>query len=1091
MKTVLLASTLSVCAFVVNAQNVPPTDSKLFIDAAEKHYEQKAYKKAVAEYQKIPRNDTNYVEALYGLALAHMLDSNFTASIKACDEGLQQSDKSYEMQFLFTKGSVLDDMDKKDEALNVYNEGIQKYPRALGFQLNKATIYIQQKKAVEAEPILKNIVMQNPYYGMAHYRLAGCALQQGRIVPAMMSLFTSLLVAPEGNHNDNAIKLLSNISKSTDDVTELISDRKAAEEVFAQAEQIITSKIALDKGYKSKCSLDDPIIRQLQALMEVVKYSEAEEDFWMQYYVPMLKEIFTNAFEPTVYYAFSSVQLESIQRYIKKNQKELKDAFSLLNNYLNTVRTTRQLSYEKRSNAEALYHYEDGKLIGKGKLDNKNNLVGDWEFYHANGNVKGKGSFLADGKRTGIWSYYNEQGKLTSKETYGNGVQAGEEITYVDDIITQKAMYANGKLNGRKITYFAIGHVRIEAEYKDDMEDGSYIEYYSNGQKKIEAVMKADKLNGPYKYYYQNGQLQSEANYKDGNLDGKLKNYHQNGQVSYEATYKDGKPTGEAVSYYKNGKPEERKMYKDGKLEGEYITYNDEGVVISQTTYVDDKAVGIAKYYDSDAKLYSTFEYDKNILKVARYFDKQGKQISSSVRKNKNIDLTVYSPQSYKVSNTLYNDAGYKTDKNTFYYSSSKIKEINDYKDGELNGKSIGYYENGNLRYDISYKDDEKDGVAKFYHPNGKLKQIGHYSEGSLSGSWTDYNERGDLASNYYYLNGDLEGFNEMYHANGKLDYEEVYHNGWLTAVNVYDTTGKKIHTVHFKEGNGTYKVIFPNGQTRFEVPYVKGEYHGVYKSYHYDGKPSITKTYKLGLLEGTYQDYYHNGQLFVKGTYKGGERTGKWAYYNEDGKMWKEEVYVDGELNGTVNIYHPNGKVEREIQYKNDERHGTFKRFSEDGQLGVVMYYNEGELTGYSYNDKNGTLVPKIALPGGNGKIKSYYANGNVSCEVEYLDNMVNGVNKLYHSNGKLIYQLKDDNGYSNGPLTEYYPNGSLKSEYTYYFDKQDGPFKEYYENGKVKEQGQFYIGTPNGTFTYYDETGKVKEKRTFYYGTIVNVSK
>lgn len=1091
MKTVLLSSILSLCTVASFAQKSPSDDSRIFLTEADKLYEQKAYKKAATAYGKVPRNDTNYAVALYGLARAHMLDSNFTSAIKACDEGLQQIDKTYEMQFLFTKGSILDDLDKKEEALSIYNEGIKKYPNALGFQLNKATIYIQQDKADVAEPILRNIVMQNPYYGMAHYRLAGCALQKGRIVPAMMSLFTSLLVSPEGNHKDNAIRLLSNISKNTDDVTELIRDRKASEEIYAQAEQIITSKIALEKGYKLKCSLDDPIIRQLQAMMEVVKYSEGEEDFWMQYYVPMFKEVFSKAFEPTVYYAFSSVEMEAIQRFIKKNPKALKDAFALLNNYLNGVRTTRQLSFEQRKTAEAVYHYEDGKLIGKGKLDSKSNLVGDWEFYHPNGNLRARGSFGADGKRNGAWSFYNEQGQLRNKETWTNGVQTGEAVTYEDNIITQKSQYTNGKLNGRKTSYYSLGHVRVETYYKDDKEEGAYTEYYTNGQKRIEAFMKADKLNGPYKYYYQSGQLQREATYKDGNLDGKYKSYHPNGQVSLEAMYKDGKVTGEVNSYYKNGKLEEKKFYKEGKLEGEYITYNDEGVITSQTTYVDDKAVGIAKFFDTDAKLYSTFEYDKNILKAARYFDKQGKEISSSTRKNKNIDLTVYSPQTYKISHTLYNDAGYKINQNTYFYPSGKVKETNDYKEGELNGKSVGYYSNGSLSYEISYQEDEKHGPATYYHPNGKVKQRGQYSEGAVSGNWADYNEKGDLTNSYYYLNGGLEGFNEWYHANGRLDYEEVYHKGWLTALNVYDTTGKKIHTTHFKNGEGTYKAVHPNGKTRFEVPYVKGEFHGVYKSYFFDGKLSTTKTYKLGLLEGAYEDYHYNGKLNVKGTYKGGERAGKWTYFNEDGKIWKDETYVDGELNGVVNIYHSNGKVEREIQYKNDERHGTFKRFSEDGQLAMVLYYNEGELTGYSYNDKNGVLVAKIALPGGNGKVKSFFSNGNVSCETEYVDNLVHGVQKLYHSNGKLMYQLKDDHGYSNGPLTEYYANGNLKSEYTYYFDKQDGTFKEYYENGKVKEQGQFYIGSPNGTFTYYDETGKVKEKRTYYYGTLLNVSK
>src|SRR5712671_6215974 len=150
---------------------------------------------------------------------------------------------------------------------------------------------------------------------------------------------------------------------------------------------------------------------------------------------------------------------------------------------------------------------------------------------------------------------------------------------------------------------------------------------------------------------------------------------------------------------------------------------------------------------------------------------------------------------------------------------------------------------------------------------------------------------------------------------------------------------------------------------------------------------------------------------------------------------------------------YHPNGKIEKELEYKNGQRNGVYKRYSEDGQLGSVIYYKEDIPVSYSYPDKNGQLVAPIKLTAGNGKVITWYANGNKSTEFEFAEGKMNGTYHVYHSNGKLFYEATDEYDITKGKTAEYYPDGSLRSEYNYYWDNADGPYKEYYNNGKLKE--------------------------------------
>jgi uncharacterized protein len=1092
MKTLFTFAILHI--FFLNTISQTPFNSGAVIEEGIKLHDQQEYKKAIALYKTVSRNDTNYVRALYEMALSYSQDSNYNAAIEACDLVVQGEDKEYELDALTLKGSILDDLEKIDDALKIYDSALSKYPRAQNLLLNKAITLMRLKKMDEAQKILQELLIANPYYASAHMRLASCALKKGRVIPAMMSLFTYLLLDPDGPQHLNAIKLLGNISSNTDDITEALEKRNGTEEVFGRIEQVILSKMALDKKYKLQTDLDDPIIRQLQAMMELIEYDADNNDFWMQFYVPVYKKLFSSkSLEPAVNLAFSNLSIESIQRYIKKNTKELKQVAVEIATYFDLIRTSRELSFSKREKTPQLYFYNEDGLYGKGKLDEKKNPIGDWEYYYTNnGNIKSKGHYNAGGKQHGKWIFYYASGELSGTEEWNNGVRSGEDAVYYQNgNLSSKSIYQNDRLNGIKEVYFAIGTLHTKASYKDDQKNGPYTELYPYGEKHVEATYKDDKLEGNYKSHYNNGRVETDANYTNGELNGSYKSYHDNGQLSFEGTYQNGKITGPAKLYHENGKLKETRTYNNDKLAGENKEYDEEGILTSEIFYEDGLAKGLAKYYDDDGKLFSTFLFEKDILKEAKYYDKQGKEIASSQRKNKSIELTVYNPHGYKASFAVYNDAGQKTGVNTYFYNSGKIKETNDFIKGQLEGKSTGYFENGKKQYEITYKENEKNGEAKYYHPDGSLKTKGWYTADAASNDWENYTIKGIVSSRYSYLNDDLHGYNEVNHPNGKRDYEEVYRYGWIVAVNSFDTSGNKIFTASLPNSTGKYVGMFANGKRKYEGELVKGELEGPFTSYFFDGSIRSTKTYIHGLLNGPFNEYYYGGKPSIKGEYKMGKKTGVWKYYNDDGKLYREEPYTNDEINGKSLYYYDNGKVEYELEYKNGERNGSYKYYAPDGQLIFILYYKDGEPTAYSYNNSNGQLAATVLIPGGTGKVEAFYSNGKKSFETTYADGKINGSYKLYYPDGKIMYEREDHYGITTGKIKQYHPTGNLQSEYTYYLDELDGPFKEYHENGKVKQEGTFWDGFQNGILTNYDNTGKIISKMHFYYGVLLNVTR
>jgi len=66
------------------------------------------------------------------------------------------------------------------------------------------------------------------------------------------------------------------------------------------------------------------------------------------------------------------------------------------------------------------------------------------------------------------------------------------------------------------------------------------------------------------------------------------------------------------------------------------------------------------------------------------------------------------------------------------------------------------YYENRNLKSEITTNNGISDGLSKLYYESGKLKIVAKWNEGYPNGKWRYYNDNGQLLKISEYLNGEL-----------------------------------------------------------------------------------------------------------------------------------------------------------------------------------------------------------------------------------------------------------------------------------------------------------------------------------------------
>ncbi|KIC93538.1 tetratricopeptide repeat protein [Flavihumibacter solisilvae] len=1098
MKKLLLALSVAlVCLSNLSAQEKNPliNSGKIIEDGIKLHDEGK-YKEAIDLYSKVNRSDTNYVYALYELALSYSADSQYQKGLQVVERAMaEKTDRERLPELLTQYGNLVDNLGDPQRALHIYDSALRIYPAYNMLYLNKGTTLMRLEKFKEAETAFQQCLLIDPYTASAHYKLGIVSIQQGLLVPSMLSFMSYLIISPEGQYSNTSITILNSIAKNTDEINGYVSNRTVEQaEEYSLPEQILQSKIALDKKYKPIIKLDDAISRQIQVVLEKLDFAEGSSDFWMQFYMPLYSKLFRSGkFEHLVNYMFSGVNLPEIKSYNKKNKKEIDALIEEIVAYLNKIRSTRELIFAKRDASEIYYHYSGGKFTGKGKTTNNNEtFVGDWIFYYPGGNIKSKGRFDSKGELDGPWEYYFANGDLKVQVSYTNGKQNGNEVYYYQNgQVSSRAGYQNDNLEAEGTRYFYSGRTHVIANYGDGKLQGERKRFFSNGGLMSVESYANDRSNGNFKTYYKSGRKESEGTYVDGELSGFYKAWHENGTLATDGQYTKDKPTGTWKRFHDNGKLNTSQSYVDGTAEGLYEEYYDNGQLFSKYSYKKGSPDGEVKYFDEDGKMFSVFFFENGKLKTARYYDKSGKLISTSEAKGNKLSLTKFYPQGMQRTQVEYNGMGNAEGIQTDYFHSGKVSQTSEYHEGSLNGTSTGYYANGKVSSIVNYKDDKKHGYCKNYFEHGGIQSEGWYQDNVAEGPWLYYDELGNISAVSYFFNDELDGHKDEFYVNGQMEYDTKYTSGVMEEMTQYDTTGKVIHRVEMKKGSGKFSGVHLNGKTAFEGNYVQGQFEGLYRFYFFDGSPYVIQYYKKGELDSTYKNYYYGGQPGVEGQYQMGKKSGLWKYYNRQGKLTYSEEYIDGQLHGFATYYFDNGKTDLEVPYEKGLRHGFARKFDPSGNLAYQLRYKDDLQVGYSYLDKTGNLVPEVPILAGNGKLKSFYQNGSQAVENEFRDGKIHGLNKILFANGKTWYERVDAYGITDGPIREYYENGQLKSDHSFVNDVRHGPYKEYTEKGLLREEGTFYNGNYHGQVKIYDLNGKLKETHNYYHGKLLSVKK
>ena len=500
----------------------------------------------------------------------------------------------------------------------------------------------------------------------------------------------------------------------------------------------------------------------------------------------------------------------------------------------------------------------------------------------------------------------------------------------------------------------------IVAQDNEDIRDGYRIFRYPNGTISSEGMLRDGKPDGFWKSYYVTGIKKAEGKRSNFLLDSIWIFYDQAGDTTEKINYLLGKKNG---WYYK---------YRKDPSAGVYVW--------SKELFAGDKKEGIAYNYFPDGKIQQTIIYNGGRKEgLSKEFDKEG-----------NI-ITLFE----------YN--------NDLLVSRQRINRIDSkrFKQGEWKE----FYPNGNIKSEMSFRDDLMHGYYKEYDNRGRLVLTMLYENGSIVRSNVEdapdieivnrYDPEGKLIYSGPYRNKVPVGVHRDYAKDGKIANAYIYNdNGLLLSEGIVDEAGNR---------NGKWKDLYPDGSTRAEGQFTDNRRTGAWKFFNPAGRVEQTGSFNAGRPDGLWKWYYENGQILREEEYFQGRRDGACSEYSETGELISQGQYIDGEKNGDWQYKY--GDYTEEGKYITGLKDGVWKGYYPDGKIKFRGSFFQGNPDGeHKYYYENGKVREEQHFKMGirQKTWRKFDEEGNNLMAIVYKDDVetaINGVRiKLPESDIRLI---------------------------------------------------------------------------------------
>jgi antitoxin component YwqK of YwqJK toxin-antitoxin module len=244
------------------------------------------------------------------------------------------------------------------------------------------------------------------------------------------------------------------------------------------------------------------------------------------------------------------------------------------------------------------------------------------------------------------------------------------------------------------------------------------------------------------------------------------------------ATDANGRKQGMWTRTWPNGKTRYQGQFKDDKPVGSFKHFNEDGVLTTIQEHAGDGKVSNARHFHANGSLMAAGKYTGQMKDSCwNYFGEDGKlrKVERYADGRLHGEQVTYYP-SGAMAELEHRENGVLQGPSKSWFANGKPKSETTYVMGEPDGRMIFYYPNGRKEIEGQMVNGDRDGAWYYFNEDGTIQLQMLYAKGTLlkerkeNGTFKEYYDDEQLKSEVTYKKGKREGPFVEYFDNGKWE---------------------------------------------------------------------------------------------------------------------------------------------------------------------------------------------------------------------------------------------------------------------------------------------------------------------------------
>jgi tetratricopeptide (TPR) repeat protein len=342
MKTFRRLITLCLLAFgITNVAYSQNTDAITLIKQGIQLHDQRKYPEAIDKYQQALKIDPTNMQGEFELSFSLYSSGKGADAIPHLEKVISNpNDVPLAVQACDILGSIYDDTQQADKAIDTYERGIKLDPKYQRLRYNLSLALLRQKKYAGAESSAIEAIKLEPKHASSQQVYAVALQNQGKDAYALMAYCSFLLLEPQTTRSNTDYQQIQNIIQSkykvTGDkaVTVYVKENKDSDAFALESGLALTAVASLENKKKSQTELLQDELTTLFRIAGELSAKKKGKDFFWLFYADYLSELAKSDNMPAFTRLINlSANMQDNAQWFKDNPDKLK----ALNEWLQSI----------------------------------------------------------------------------------------------------------------------------------------------------------------------------------------------------------------------------------------------------------------------------------------------------------------------------------------------------------------------------------------------------------------------------------------------------------------------------------------------------------------------------------------------------------------------------------------------------------------------------------------------------------------------------------------------------------------------------------------------------------------------------------